>query len=101
MADYLADPLWRRGPDGFDEGMIPLDRLPLSAQMKARLRAWAGRYDALMQTGYEWSSDADEATWVTDGRVLRGLVQEQLGPAYDVKYLDEAVTPRGSSIDDG
>lgn len=67
--------------------MIPLDRLPLSAKLKIRLRAWASRYDTLMDTGYEWPSPADEAAWVMDGRALWKPVRDELGPDYDVRYF--------------
>lgn len=95
MADYLADPLWYRGPHGTGEYMISLDRLPLSAELKGRLRAWADRFDALMHTDYEFPSDADEAAWIADGRALLGPVQEELGPDYDVDYFHEGAAPEG------
>jgi len=88
MADYLADPVWYRSSNGAGGCMVPLDRLPLSAELKSRLRAWAGRYDALMDTGYEWSSRLEGAAWVVDGRVLLGTLRTELGRGYDVQYFD-------------
>ncbi|MDQ2852895.1 MAG: hypothetical protein M3Y49_19580 [Actinomycetota bacterium] len=88
MADYLADPVWYRSSSGTGECMVSLDRLPLSAELKSRLRAWAGRYDALMDTGYEWSSRSDEDDWERDGRVLLETLREELGRGYDVQYFD-------------
>jgi len=40
MADYLADPVWTRTSSGAGGCMVPLDRLPLGAELKSRLRAW-------------------------------------------------------------
>lgn len=94
MADYLADPLWRRGSDGATR-MVSLDRLPLTAELKAALRAWAARYDDLMRTDYEWPSDAERIAWTAEGRALLGPASEELGPAYEVSYHD--VTERGTA----
>lgn len=87
MADYLADPIWQRAPNGGAGPMIALEQLPLSAATRAKLRAWARRFDALMSSGYEWPSVAAESAWVADGRGLLGLVGDELGPGYDVAYL--------------
>ncbi len=88
MTDYLADPLWTRGPTGAGTAMVRLDSLPLSAELKARLRAWAARYDALMNSDYEWPSEADKDTWDAEGRALLPLVRAELGPGYDVQYYN-------------
>ncbi len=88
MADYLADPVWTRTSSGAGGCMVPLDRLPLGAELKGKLRAWAARFDALMDTGYQWPSGREEITWVGDGRVLLKTLQEELGRGYDVQYFD-------------
>lgn len=67
--------------------MVPLDRLPLGDELKGRLRAWAARFDALMDTGYEWPSRLEEIAWVSDGRVLLGTLRQELGRGYDVEYF--------------
>ncbi len=87
MADYLADPLWYRASSGVVTYMIRLESLPLSAKLRERLRAWASRYDALMETGYEWPNPAEEAAWVVDGRSLWNILRVELGPGYDVRYF--------------
>lgn len=74
--------------------MVSLDRLPLSAELRAALRAWAARFDDLMRTDYEWPGDAARIAWVADGRALLGPVVEELGSGYDVSYHD--VTERGA-----
>ena len=86
MADYLADPNWTRSPSGADSGMVPLDRLPLDAELKGRLRAWAARFDELMDTGYEWPSRTEQIAWVSDGRVLLETLRQELGRGYDIQY---------------
>lgn len=88
MADYLADPVWTRTSSGAGGCMVPLDRLPLGAELKGRLRAWAARFDALMDTEYQWPSRSEEISWVGDGRVLLETLQEELGRGYDVQYFD-------------
>lgn len=91
MADYGADPLWHRGVDGGGVAMISLDTLPLSTALKSRLRAWAHRYDILMQAGgYAWPDPATKAAWITEGRALLAPVRRELGPGYDVAYFEES-----------
>ena len=68
--------------------MVPVDRLPLGAELEGRLRAWAARFDDLMDTGFQWPSRRDEITWVGDGRVILQTLQQELGPGYDVQYFD-------------
>lgn len=67
--------------------MIGLDTLPLSPEMKSRLRAWAKRHDSIMDTDYEWPSDADEAAWVAEGQAMLDLLRHELGEKYDVTYF--------------
>jgi hypothetical protein len=88
MADYLADPIWTRSSSGVGGCMVPLDRLPLRAELKGRLRAWAARFDALMDTGYEWPSLMEEIAWVSDGRVLVETLRKKPGRGYDFQYFD-------------
>lgn len=88
MADYGADPLWRRGQGGKANGMIALDALPLSTRLTQDLRAWAARFDALSETDYEWPNTADERKWVADGQALLEPDQRELGAGYDVSYFD-------------
>jgi hypothetical protein len=89
MADYWADPLWRCCESGEASRVISLDldSLPLSSQLRQQLRAWAARFDALSETGYEWPNVTEERQWVTDGRALLEPVREELGSGYDVTYF--------------
>ena len=85
-ADYLADPLWTREPNGRTGAMVPLEQLPLSQATRARLRAWAARFDRLMDTGYEWPNAAEHRTWLADGRALHRIVCVELGAGYEVSF---------------
>jgi len=48
----------------------------------------AARFDALMDTGYEWPSRREEIAWAGDGRVLLETLRQELGRGYDVQYFD-------------
>jgi len=48
----------------------------------------SGRYDALMDTGYEWPSLVEKASWEAAGRALLEPLREELGQGYDVQYFD-------------
>lgn len=89
FADYGADPLWLRDKPSV---MVALDDLPLSAGLKGRLRAWAARFDALSETGYEWPSTAAQCEWVADGQKLLDPLRRELGSDYDVSYFDYGCT---------
>ena len=89
MTDYAADPLWMRTSDGKGRGMVPLATLPLSPQLRRRLRAWAAAYEALLAPDYRWPSPAAYAEFVDEGRRLLVLVREELGAGYDVQYFEE------------
>jgi hypothetical protein len=93
MADYRADPLWRRYESRESKRVMSLDlnSLPLSPELKQQLRAWAARFDALAETGYEWLSADHERQWVTDGRALLEPVRQELGPGYDVIYFADQI----------
>lgn len=88
MADYGADPLWHRTPDGKGSSMISLDTLPLSSELKNRLRAWARRHDDLMDPAHERPSQAAETEWVAEGQALLPSLRRELGPEYDVEYFE-------------
>ena len=85
MCDYLADPLWTAGGGA----MLSVDSFPLSSQTKAALRAWADSYNALMDHDYAWPSPAYRDAFEKEGRRLWAVVQDELGPDYDVGYFSE------------
>lgn len=61
MADYTADPLWHRPPDGKGASMLSLKHLPLNPELTARLRGWASTFDSLMGNDFAWSSPGARA----------------------------------------
>jgi hypothetical protein len=85
MCDYYADPIWTESGGG----MIALDRLPLGADTKQALRAWAESYDALADHGYEWPSPEYKRDFDAEGRRLWAIVRNELGPDFEVGYHSE------------
>lgn len=86
MPDYYSHPLWDLDePGDVDPGM-----LPLSEELRARLRAWAEEYDATLNQEYPPGSgfvDAKaEQSFEEEGRRLWLLVSKELGAAYSVSY---------------
>ena len=87
MADYLADPIWLRDEDGRGSVSGQLERLPLSAGLVVRLRAWAARFGALQQSDHEWPDEATRVAWTEEGSRLTDAVRAELGPNYDVQFF--------------
>ena len=83
MADYFAEPVWARHGHG---PPVTLDSLELPDDLKARLRRWAERYNALEATDYEWPSAKEQGAFNAAGEELAREVQDVLGPAWDVSY---------------
>lgn len=79
--------------------MAFLGRLPRSANLKSRLRAWASQYDRLVDTGNEWPRDANEAAWVVDRRLLLKPLKDELVPATTFGTSRAAANSLGSMID--
>ena len=95
MADYSADPLW--GPDGT---MRYLDDLPVTQELRQRLRDWEGVFDR--HDEFTPSAPFDTAGFSKTGRELACEVKQQL-PDWTVVYYDEEAAakrpvgaPRGS-----
>ncbi|WP_380162731.1 hypothetical protein [Kineococcus sp. R86509] len=83
-ADFGADPLWRQSAEG-QKGMVRLDRLPLSEDLKDDVRAWARRHDELMDPPNPVrGTDTELDAWVVTGRALVTRLRAELGPGFDV-----------------
>ena len=88
MADYAPWPLWGRS------GLLSEDDLPLSPQLKDRIKRWLNAYDQTPQVpgAGTWTpplSDTagdEEATWVAEGTEIRDAIQRELGSGYRVIY---------------
>lgn len=77
-----ADPVWW-SPDR----PAHLDELPLSDELKCRLRAWASEYDALTSASFDFT-EAEDQKMTRQGRELATRVQRELGDRWVVGYLD-------------
>jgi hypothetical protein len=88
MAEYGNTVLW--GIDPADIGAIDPEHLPLTADLKAALRAWANAYDKTLNHEYPpdsgFASPADEEAFEAEGRRLWKRLQAQLGHEYEVRY---------------
>lgn len=72
--EYDGGPIW--SPDGRS---ADLDLLPLSNDLRERLRAWNARYD---DANLPFEQNAVD--WLAEGRSLLGEVRAALGEAYEV-----------------
>jgi hypothetical protein len=99
MADLTADPIWLRAPDDvyhLADGMVSLDSLPLSDDLKRRVRAWAKVNDEKFEEGTwpegkQWTPEleAEHRRWADEGHVLFNEIKAELGPAYDIRHVAE------------
>ncbi len=90
--DHSADPIWVLidGDSNCSHAMVALDTLPLTQQLKARLRRWADEWeswntdDKLLDDSVP--SDAQLQAWERQGHRLALEVQNELGAGYEVAY---------------
>lgn len=88
MADYAVWPLWDTN------GNVDPESLPISAELQARLDAWAEVFDGTVNRDdprtARWSSPEDAQRWNEQGVALWHDLQHELGPDYVVCYFSEA-----------
>jgi hypothetical protein len=93
MADYSAFPLWAvpSHPGDYEWcGMLPPERLPLSASLVEQLQRWADSHDALLGPEFEWPSEEARDAFVDQGRRLLPLLRDELGRVgYEVVYFND------------
>lgn len=84
MCDYCADAVWDREGCAADA-----DDLPVTPELRARLRAWQGDYEThdTFQPRGGWS-DERWAAFTVEGRAIAEEVKRQL-PDWTVVFLDE------------
>jgi hypothetical protein len=95
MPDYEADPVWSDDPDDPGCGcMIELEELPISAELRDRLRRWADAYE--LNDDWMGVKPADSpwtpqfaAEFEAEGRQLWLLLRAELGPTWRVAYFSE------------
>ena len=85
MAEYSAWPLWRDGGD------VDPATLPISSDLRDRLRGWSQRYDAILNrhdpASSGFPSPEAELAWEEQGRRLWRDLQDELGAEYVVSYF--------------
>jgi hypothetical protein len=86
MADYFCWPLWEASPGQI--GNINPNELPISADLKDRLRLWAADYDATLmmddpaRSGFN-TVDA-KAAFIADSLRISADLKKELGPAFHI-----------------
>lgn len=87
-ADFSADPLWRR--TSTSTGMVNLDQLPLSRELKSELRTWARRHDELQDPPNPVrGSDEVLFAWTAVGKDLVVRLRAALAPRFIVVDGDD------------
>jgi hypothetical protein len=90
MPDYGCSPLWESGGEPYN---VEPDQLPLTAETKAALRAWADAYDRTLNQDYPpdsgFPTPEDEEAFETEGRQLWKKLQSELGAHYKVVYFSQ------------
>jgi hypothetical protein len=83
-ADYADWPLW--GPSG----LLGEDELPLSAELKMRIKAWFNAYGTPRDDWPLWvppSGGVDDGeAWAEEGALIRSLIASELGPNFEVEF---------------
>lgn len=89
MAEYRSWPLW----DSATPGDIDPASLPLSAEVRDQLEAWAARYDATLDSGAPQRSGfpTEEAArrWLDEGRGLAKRIRRELPDSWSLSYFHE------------
>ncbi|KRE62678.1 hypothetical protein [Nostocoides sp. Soil756] len=78
--DHSADPVWA------DDGMVDLDRLPVSARLRDALRAWAREWERLLGPAYVVREKDAYAAWLEAGRRHARDLEAELGRGWSVEY---------------
>lgn len=91
MPDYECFPLWETLSDG-SRNLSP-DELPISAELKQRLRAWAQRYDETLRrddpASSGFASEEQEHDFESEGLRLWSALRAELGALATVAYFSQ------------
>ena len=94
MPDWFCSPLWNKRAfttdDALGEYNITPESLPITAELADAVLRWAARMDATLNDDYppdsRFPTDADERSFVNDGRVLATRLAVELGEDWCVTY---------------
>lgn len=90
MADYGCSPLWETGAEG---GNVPLEELPLRAELREALRAWADAYDRTLNEAYPpdsgFADTAEEDAFEAEGERIWRALRQELGAEFTVAYYSD------------
>lgn len=94
MPDYYCEPIWSSEPPFY----IEIDTLPLSDDLKAALRSWSERFDAILNrddpASSAFASAEESEAFTLDGKKLADELGKQLGVDYEVSYRPIIYAPR-------
>lgn len=99
MTDYGAHPLWWMDGGRSDPYNLDPRELPLRAETAARLEAWAGWWDSILNlddpAAAGFSSAEEELAFEREGRALWATLREELAGRYEVHYFSiyDGLTP--------
>ena len=89
MVDYQSYPLWNTSGEGY--GDVDPDSLPLSAELKQALLAWAEEYDDTLdmddppRSGFASPKALD--AFLEQGAGLYRRLQDELGAGIEITYM--------------
>ena len=119
MADYSAFPVWDRtesrvaGLSGdvvitavsdsdfkltvsaeeanelLSGAMVGGEQLPISRRLRTQLWGWAAIYECQNSESDRWTPECPMDDWLDWGRSLAVVLQDELGPGYEVLFHDE------------
>lgn len=86
--EYLAGPIFCPDPDRM--GHIDIEDLPLSQELRAKIRKWDGEYQATFNSDYppdsSFTTHEVELRHIAEGIQLAKLIQQELESGYSVEY---------------
>ena len=89
MADHECSPLWEPGTASYS---VAPETLPISADLRKKLWAWAAMYDATLNRAdpatSSFANEAERHYFIRQGLILQDYLQQELGEGFVVEYFD-------------